>query len=62
MKIERKQLEILADALKLTEAEVFEVRLDNGKLLLYEVQTVEKLKAVPVTPQGIAQRRRASVR
>lgn len=60
MRVERKQLELLAEAVALTDAREFDLRIDNGKILLFSVETVEKLAAVPVTPQGIAQRKRVS--
>lgn len=59
MRIDRKQLENLAEALKYTEADVFDLREEGGKIRLYAVESVERFSAVPITPQGFAQRRKA---
>lgn len=58
MRVDRKQLEHLAEGLKLTDATEFDLRLEDGKLRLFAVETVEKLSAVPITAQGIAQTKR----
>ena len=62
MRVDRKQIEGLAEALRLSDAKTFELVAEDGKVRLYAVEVVEKLSPVPLTPQGRAQRERASAR